>query len=496
MRWLMALVTAGIASGLLGAGPGAFAAPVDAARPPSARPPGRPSGPIEPPRPTGRRGWRVDVGLAARGPGQEYTLRASRDPWARFRFRFRLEDVRVVVTDTKGRPVKTTARFVPAPGTPAVLQSVQESEDSPVHAASFVMQFQRNDLEAGMYQFRVSFPVVVTDLDTGEEVRVPLARSFSYPTYLPPEPDRLPSLTAGQQFFCLPEPGEELPYRDAAGRPIPRRQIALRVLTLERVERRAGQKPLLTFGLERFSGKVQLASDGGVTSLPQLYPLVEDDHLRHLRAKYEGKRVWPYGAFQASCITDNALVSGNLGLDHATTFVPRRLVRLYGTSFTMTIGSAPGVVGGLGNSEFQARNPLVVVLGEPQQFQTTGMAWSGVSAEDLSDPETSLPDRCIGFYHTFSNAWDLERTYSLVPASQAHPEWPAAIHRAVKEGDLQKGMTPDMVAWSMGWPSEYGTIEEMRQWKNWRYDGPPPFSFWVRFRNGRVANWGHDGRLP
>jgi hypothetical protein len=432
------------------------------------------------------------VGSIPRGTGQEYTLRASRNKWAHFRFQFRREDVRVVVTDPRGRPVTTTARFVPAPGTPSVLHSAQQSEASPGHAASFLLRFHRNDLKPGMYQFRVSFPVVVHDLDTGERVRVPVARSFDYPTYLPPEPDRLPALAAGQRFFCLPEPDKELPYRDANGRPVPRRQIALRVLTLERAEPLPGQKPLLTFALEGFPGKVQLASAGGVTSLPQLHPLVEDDDLRRLQARYEGKRVWPYGDFQASCITDSATASGSMGMGRSASFVLRRVVRLYGLGMTLCIGPS----GGLGNSEFLARNPLVVVLDEPRDIGFTGMAWSGSGMPDLTEPGAGIPKRCIGFYRHFADAWDVERAYSLVPATRAHPERPAAIHQAVKAGHLQKGMTPDMVAWARGWPSEYGTMAEMRRWKNWRYDDLPPFSFWVRFRNGRVVNWGDDGRLP
>lgn len=495
MRLPKRMPAARTAALLLAAGPCLFAA-ATAPAPPSARPSRPPDRPISPPTP--RKWWRVDVGLSPRGSGDDYTLSVSREPTLAFRFSFRPRDVRVTILDSRSRPVRTNARFMPAPGTPGLLAPKPDPDHPDREVAELVLRFERNDLKPDMYQFRASFPVSATDLQTGKPLRLPLARSYDERVYLPPLPDHAPSLASGQQFLCFPESGQALPdYRNAEGQPVPRRDLVLRVFTLQQIDRKPGARPRLWFSVERLPGQVQLESDGDVLALPQLYPIVEDKALRRLRSRYEGKRVWSYGGGGAECVASNAFESGAFETDHSTSFTLRRLVRIHGAGIELGIGSA--FVGDARASVFLTRSPLVAILAQPRNLQIRSFSWgySGPgAAPDTADSEESRLKRCAGFYRTFADTWDLEREYSLVPFWKAHPEWPPRVCKAVMAGSIRRGMTPDMVGWAVGWPSDHGTIPEIKTWKDWRYDDVSPFNYWVHFRHGRVTHFGSDGRLP
>jgi hypothetical protein len=53
-----------------------------------------------------------------------------------------------------------------------------------------------------------------------------------------------------------------------------------------------------------------------------------------------------------------------------------------------------------------------------------------------------------------------------------------------------------MVAASVGYPSIYGTAAQMRRLGTWEYVLPAPFSYTVKFEDGKVVSYKPPGRLP
>ena len=302
-------------------------------------------------------------------------------------------------------------------------------------------------------------------------------------TYVPPRPDRLPTLTAGQQFLCFPDTQEALLYHEAGGVLMRRSDLVLKVLTLTRTEDGGGGKFVLHFALEGSGREVLLSTDeGDVTKLPGLKPLVEDDTLRRLRKKYVGRRVWPYGGLRVIGVTVQPNTGASYTVDNSRPLTLKRLVRVYNRPRLMPLKTdAGGPPTGI-----QTSNPLVAILDLPADAHWGKAMFVG--PDDFAAQAQASPESvCLGFYSGCADDWDFERTFSLADLSRLHPRWPHA---------MRLGMTPDMAAWVRGWPPEYGTRAQLRHKAQWRYDSETPFSDWIFFKRGRVIAFGPDGRLP
>jgi hypothetical protein len=122
----------------------------------------------------------------------------------------------------------------------------------------------------------------------------------------------------------------------------------------------------------------------------------------------------------------------------------------------LPLGSA-GYIGER-NYTFYAHHPLVV------QLQPLGKAVSGAGTGDALDQLMDAPQRhAIGFYALCADAWDFERAYSLQNPQTLAKRWSARERRALQTGELAQGLSHEVVAWIWGWPSLYGTKQELGQ---------------------------------
>jgi hypothetical protein len=247
------------------------------------------------------------------------------------------------------------------------------------------------------------------------------------------------------------------------------------------------------FRREGSAAKVQITSDGDFASFPELCPVLEDARVKRLRAKYAGKKVWSYGGGVAAALLKDPEDALSVHDSVVAPFVIKRLLRIAKPGVMLHVGPR-SVLGGDLQADFTTNTPLVALLDVPGKPHVAGGEFSGKDEKEvvkaMTEPEV------IGYYRMFDGAWDFEREYSLASPFKTHPEWSASVRKAVREGEVRKGMTHDMVAWAIGWPSERGSIAEMKTWKAWRYDRLPPFSYWVYFQNGKVVRFGEDGHLP
>jgi hypothetical protein len=321
--------------------------------------------------------------------------------------------------------------------------------------------------------------------------------------YLPPVPDREPSLTPGQKFLYLPhdppgtKPGPETRAAlvDARGKSIARKNVVLRILTLVRVGAGSGKGAArsLHFHLDGVPGEVRMVWNGtDATALPDLYALVEDDSLRALRKLYVGRRVWGLGGLGVTAIPANPEWGGGFATDGQTPLTVKGLYRVALNGLSLSLGSTIGSIGA-DQYAFADSNPLIAVLDVPRSVRVTGAQWyADISPEASMDP-TSF---CIGYYCMFADGWQMSRSYSLLPLDKAHPEWSRTMRRSIREGSVRKGMTPEMVLWTLGWPAIDVPLAVLRKETAWAYDSAPPFHYWVYFKNGRATDFGPDGSLP
>ena len=335
-------------------------------------------------------------------------------------------------------------------------------------------------LKAGLYTLRVS-PLPDAGRVEGRTVRTQDAAKWIYL----PNPVSPPEAKVGQAFLCLPHGWEQpFPYRDLQGQPVDWRKVALRVWRLTRVAPRA-----LEFAVEGLSARVQCAWEGDtVTNLPALLPIVDEPTVRQLRARYEGRSVWGYGGIGATALMRTRQATAALGFERLKPARLLRIRRIWQPWVRLPLGSA-GYIGER-NYTFYAHHPLVV------QLQPLGKAVSGAGVGgDALDQLMDAPQRhAIGFYALCADAWDFERAYSLQNPQTLAKRWSARERRALQTGELAQGLSHEVVAWIWGWPSLYGTKQELTRRNEWVYEDVP-FEATLTFRNGRLVKW-HIPELP
>ena len=327
-------------------------------------------------------------------------------------------------------------------------------------------------LPAGMYRISATLGPGFATAQDGTPLRIdPRFGSLSRAVYVSPVPDRPPGLTRGQQFIVLVTPLTTLEkgttFVDGNGAYIPASRIDGRVLTLKQIE----------------AGRIQFQDEDGpllylprvadAISIPDLYPLVVDSTVRVLRTKYVGRQVWGYGGMSLIGRGWHAGTRGGLPI--------AAIYRAYGYAPTLDI-SASVSQDLLLPSSFVALNPLIVRFGLPRQANALPV-YSPLSHDVLG-------------YTIRSDAWDFERSYSLVSMSQAHPDWSRTTISEVQQGKIAIGMTKDMIAWASGFPSVYGSIEQVQRLDTWQYTRSAPFSSTVYFHHGVVFRYDPPRRLP
>lgn len=320
--------------------------------------------------------------------------------------------------------------------------------------------------------------------------------------YMPPAPREEPSLVPGQHFFYLGGMPQVLITPD--DKPVINAEVAMKVLVLREVSAKR-----LTFASEDGTKTYilpLLTPLKDAESLPGgIVPILEDVELEALRKKYEREFVFPFPGLTLHrdwrTYTDVAYYSCHIA--------KIRLLRL-------CLSSPSSLV--TGGYEFQTHDPLIALFDLPYGGHSLGaneaLLWS-MSPEDRSDLFAEIDEKPPLFtqkdgghllfarkgnptyYAFFAGAWDLERAISHVSVEDASARWSATYRNAVlspapeaeRFSSIRKGMTPDMVAWIMGWPPQYGTRDELRRQSRWTYRGPATGDVSVFFRNGRVFKW-------
>ncbi len=286
----------------------------------------------------------------------------------------------------------------------------------------------------------------------------------------------LPSLAPGQTFVYMGSAfsAPPQPLLDAATRrPITLDQFGLRILTLLKTAQKTNGTRLLTFSVEGSKRRVTLQTDAGVGSLPGIVALLHDDKCDALRRNYEGRQVWCYGHGSSSGLTDNADYA--ISKEEWSVSTPVRIRHILRLDAD--------------NVSTAANEPLLVVLNQRYAVYKTADFY-------IIRPKyrrSRIVARLSSGYQLFAGTADFERLYSLKSPHIQHPEWSRSVLHQLDGEDTLLGMTHDMLAWTMGWPDDSGSLDQLRAMPQWDYHTDNPKPYIVTFdRSGRVSDvdWG------
>ncbi|HOM71556.1 MAG TPA: hypothetical protein PLP86_04850 [Armatimonadota bacterium] len=439
--------------------------------------------------------WTVSAYITSGSDLAHYTVRFEGYPSKYLSYEIRKQDIELNVFDAQGKPVSDGPQLTLAPDVPDVIKPTIDEDGISMCQVEFILD--RKTAKPGFYTIQFKAGVNAVDAETNERVSLKDAVG-SLRVYLTPQPDEVPALRPGQRFIGTPweqvSASTVTLYRDVkSNKPISWGEIATKIVTLKRVE------PLdvghrLIFELEKHAGQIYLETENQAPDLPYLTPLLTEPVVRALKSRYEGKQVWCYGGPGAQCVSAEPGMAISLSGRVDMPLRISRIERVYMPRMELAVGNAT-FIGGERESAFITDNPLVVILDAPDK----GLEFSALSYVGNNDPEEAAIElvsnpraHCLGLWNVVSDSWDFERQYSLSNPFETHSTWPEKMREAVLSGKVVNGMTYEMVAWAIGWPSIYGTKSEMLALDDWAYDNIP-FQGHVYFKDSLVINqeWPH-----
>ena len=216
------------------------------------------------------------------------------------------------------------------------------------------------------------------------------------------------------------------------------------------------------------------ATDGAGKPFPvpdpaaaRLIYLPDPNGLRRAQAEYGGRRVWPAEFLDLH----GAVRDADYTFAPQTSFRIKSIMRLsQSDDLNMNGGNSRGA----SNDEFGTDHPLRVFFDQPRHTHIEARGWSGKGAEPRFQPP---------LFQDFADPWQMERVLHLSPPPVRTPK-------------LRPGLTPAQVIAVLGWPTEYGSLAQLKQRSTWRYDHMPPFSGTAYFTHGKLARYDPGGHLP
>jgi hypothetical protein len=114
---------------------------------------------------------------------------------------------------------------------------------------------------------------------------------------------------------------------------------------------------------------------------------------------------------------------------------------------------------------FVAIDPLRVTLSlAPGSYQNTNR---GVFS--VADLPADMTGQCPSAYLDVADTWDFERLFTTTDPRVSHPGWNAKLIAPMLSFQAAPGMTAEMTAFALGFPSEFGTAAELLQQDVWHY---------------------------
>ncbi len=226
-----------------------------------------------------------------------------------------------------------------------------------------------------------------------------------------------------------------------------------------------------TFAVEGVTSPVLLELKPG-QNFPGLALIIPDPSLETWATRFLGRQVWRFGGFRLECNPS----SETRELYETNFDSSARVKRILRVAFPAELHLAGSY--GSGNSyfsgDFIANTPIAI-----QFEQVKGLSKTFIEVQGVADVFSQFEHvNCDTFTELDADPWQLERLFSLTPASPRVP----------REKDKSLiGLDRWQVAWLWGFPSvDFGTRAELMKLPVWQYENIP-FPATVGFQNDRVV---------
>lgn len=300
-----------------------------------------------------------------------------------------------------------------------------------------------------------------------------LALLLTNPDTLPPGPlFVIPLEQPGQQFLYIGS--DALPVLKDKNGVVAATDMGLKVLTLESITNENSTPRKAVFKVEGRRYPVVADVSGSLLAAPWLAAIVRDEAASVLRMELVGRHWWiPGEAVRLLHAPDEGTHNVRIGAGRV-----RNVVRL--------VSFRQDPFGWLDVNT----NPLVVLFEQPVggrfEFRTPNWYSSPHYTTQSLQPKTELP-----IYVAEETPEELRAWFSTVDRARTFAKDPVFGKDFVKL-KVSPGMPREMVLWILGPPQGDWSPKA----PVWSYRMFAPFSYVVRFKNGKVAKAGVEGDLP
>ncbi len=248
-------------------------------------------------------------------------------------------------------------------------------------------------------------------------------------------------------------------------------------------------------------GRVARSLDGGFEALPKINAVISiptfnpksdlDEHLRAIRAEYVGRTVQGFGPLSIDCDDPDAEAK-----EQARDAVIKEIQskKLY-NPMVPPIPQGPITQAYLGNEPSLVVSAIDRPVGPTRGWKIGGPVASRINYDynfvavaplEIKFTSESFHAPCVNPHLWLADFWEVHRVL-----------WIHAPTHELESTAIVKGMPRLTVAHILGFPSLFGTVEEMNQLDFWPYlPVLPPFSSSVRFRHGLVSEYQPPGTPP
>lgn len=197
------------------------------------------------------------------------------------------------------------------------------------------------------------------------------------------------------------------------------------------------------------------------------YAVQRDASSRRLEHELGARPVWTFGDYHFECQDDSGGVAVVRLRDHSHVTI-KSVRRVHHLFARLSLGTMDPMSYCLGlchaDYHFYTREPLLVSFTlDRGSFEVVPRLMT------VSRPARPFNGNCATSYALFADDWDVRRAFTTVDPRAAHPEWNPDLRRAMLGFQLQPGMTHEMAAFARGFPSRFGSPDELLLLERWSW---------------------------
>jgi len=189
---------------------------------------------------------------------------------------------------------------------------------------------------------------------------------------------------------------------------------------------------------------------------------IDDPFINRLNEEYSRKPLWTFGKFEYRCYGAPHM-GRDVDADERIPMFIDHFIRVAGSPTQRQIVDQWEPCSPCGSNAILATDDPVVAMFSPLQ---TDIQWlrSGVIPR-----ESPYAGMCTRGTYAFVDDSDIERTFTTEDPHTVHPEWDPKLRAAMLDFKMQVGMSHEMVAFAMGYPSMRGTREDLDRLSTWTW---------------------------